>query len=252
MINKSGIVLSGGGVKGVAHIAFIETLVKKRIAFNKISGSSSGALVGALYAAGHSSEEILSFFRQTPLFRVTWVSPTKPGIFDSEKYISIFEKFLPSTFEELELPLVIAATNLNQGRIEYFSEGDLYKPLLASCAVPLFFSPVDIDGQMYADGGIMDNFPVVPLQSTCDKIFGSYLTQPAEKNKKDLNSALKITNHANALLMQAANQYKILQTDATIIFELDRYGIFDTKRIDQIYESAKMYLKQKDNWPDAF
>ena len=236
------LVLSGGGVKGVAHIALIEYLEEAGIKINAISGSSAGALVGALYGSGLRPEQILDFFKSTPLFRYTWLNPTKAGFFDSDKYECIIDKYVKDDFESLNISLHIAAVNIEKGEETYFDKGKLVKPLLASCAVPAVFSPVEIDGALYSDGGVMDNFPIHPFKENKLPLLGSYVCKPDIKEKKGLNSILKVTNHSNALLMYSANAYKFSYTDNTVVFPLGKYSTFDTKSIDDIYEEAKTFL----------
>ncbi|GLR17050.1 patatin-like phospholipase family protein [Portibacter lacus] len=229
-----GVVLSGGSVRGSAHVGFLERLKEIGKTPDIISGASAGAMIGAFYAAGKTSDEIMEFFRNTPLFRYNSFNPLKPGIFDTEKYKSIFRDFIPETFEELNIPLVIATTNLEKGEAEYFSSGDLYTPLLASCAIPFVFAPIEINGYLHVDGGVLDNFPVEQLVGKCDHIIGSFLgcTRPVER--KDVNSKLKITSRSNELLMYAASKLKFSLTDQTLEHPLQDYGYFDQKKMDEI------------------
>lgn len=247
LAKKEGInlVLSGGGVKGVAHIALIELLQAYRVKINAISGTSAGALVGAMYASGLSTAEMLDFFKSTPLFRYTWLTPTKAGIFDSDKYAPIISQYIKDEFEQLSLPLSITAVDMEAGKPVYFTEGNLIRPLLASCAVPAVFSPVNIEGRLYSDGGIMDNFPVHPFLKCESPMLGSYICKPSIKEKKELNSILKVTNHSNALLIYAGDRQKFHQTTETIEFPIGQFGLFDTKRIDEIYAEAKAFLQGK-------
>lgn len=239
------LVLSGGGAKGVAHIALIEKLEELGVIINAISGSSSGALVAALYASGMQPNEILDFFKTTPLFRYTWLTPMKPGIFDSDKYALVVSKYVSYDFSDLRVPLYVVATNLQQGKAVYFHEGELIRPLLASCAVPAVFSPVAVNGELYNDGGVMDNFPVKPFEHSEIPIIGSYVGKPAQKTKKELNGILKVTNHSNNLLLFACSQPKFQKTYRTVLFPLEEFDGFDTKKIDQIYQKAKHYLEQE-------
>jgi NTE family protein len=242
-INEASLVLSGGGVKGVAHIALLEFLEEKEIEVKSISASSSGALVGALYCSGLQPSAILDFFKTTPVFKYTWVNPLKYGIFDSERYAIILEEKIKHFFEDLYIPLTITATNIEKNKPVYFDKGPITKPLLGSCAFPAVFSPVTINGELYSDGGVMDNFPVLPLLDQNYPILGSYVNTPTSKKPKDLNSILKVTNHANTLLLEAANTYKFNHTLHTFKFPVGHYGAFDSKKIDEIYLIAKDYLK---------
>ena len=237
------LVLSGGGVKGVAHVAVLEHLEKLGVKINAISGSSAGALVGVLYASGKGPQEILEFFKTTPIFRYTWLNPLKAGIFDSERYETVFSEIVPESFEELKTKLIVCAVNMQQGDVVYFDQGNLIKPILASCAVPAVFTPVDIDQELYSDGGIMNNFPIEPFQNQPLPIIGSYVATPEPQTPDDLNSILKVSQHANTLLIHAANKHKLQWVDEVYEFPLGKYGVFDTKKIDDIYEESKHHIR---------
>ena len=102
---------------------------------------------------------MLSFFKEAPLFKYNYFSITKPGLIDTERYYDLLKGFLlHDSFEELQLPLHVAATNLLDGRLKEFNSGELIKPLLASASLTPVFSPVMIDKKLYADGGILSNF----------------------------------------------------------------------------------------------
>src|SRR5690606_20960437 len=108
-----GLVLSGGGIRGMAHIGLIKAMREHGIEAEMVAGTSVGALVGALYANGNSTESMLNFFRETPLFQYSFFAINKPGFIDTERYINIFKDFFPKdTFESLEKPLFVVATDL--------------------------------------------------------------------------------------------------------------------------------------------
>ena len=239
------LVLGGGGVKGVAHIALLEFLESKNIRIHKMSGSSAGALVGALYASGVSTELMLDFFKTTPLFKYSWLNPFKGGLFDSYKYEKYLNDYLPELFEGLEIPLIVTAVNLQSGKPRYFNYGKLLPAVLASCAVPAIFSPIEIDGFLYTDGGVMDNFPIEPFLKDSKMLVGSYVSKPPMESKQSLDSIVKVSQHANALLLHSANEHKFDLVDLMIDFPLSDFGTFDLKSIDDIYQKAKQYLESK-------
>lgn len=240
-----GIVLSGGSIRGSAHVGFFKRLREIDETPSIISGSSAGAMVGAFRAAGKTEEEMMDFFRNTPLFRYNSINPLKPGIFNTEKYESAFHGFLPPTFEELEIPLIIATTNMEEGKAEYFSSGDLYKPLLASCAIPFVFAPIEINGCLHVDGGVLDNFPVQPLVGKCERIIGSFLGCPGPVDRKAINSKIKITSRANELLMYAASSLKFPMTDLTMEHPLSSYSYFDQKQMEEIYQVGYDFCRKE-------
>jgi NTE family protein len=239
-----GIVLSGGSVRGSAHVGFLKRLQELDKHPEIIAGSSAGAMVGALYASGISTEKMMDFFKKTPLFKYKSFNPLKSGIFDTEMYLEVFKDFIPETFEELSKPLIIATTNLESGKAQYFSSGELHKPLLASCAIPFVFAPVKIDGTLYVDGGVMDNYPVEQLMGKCERIVGSFLGYPGAMTKKDLKTKLKISSRVKELVMYAASSHKFAMTDLTIEHPLQSYSYFDQKKMEEIYQVGYKYCKK--------
>jgi len=227
-------------------VALLEYLEQHNIKINAISATSSGALVGALYSSGLTPFEVLDFFKVTPVFKYNWVNPLKYGLFDTEKYIKVLEKRIKHNFEELQIPLTVNATNIEKNASAYFNHGSILKPLLASCAFPAVFSPVTVDGELYTDGGVMDNFPIKPFLNQNTPIIGSYVNTPSLKTPRDLNSILKVTNHANTLLLEAANTYKFEHTHHTFKIPVGDYSVFDSKKIDEIYSVAKQYFESFD------
>lgn len=235
---KIGLVLSGGGVKGIAHIGLIKALNEYKIDVNVISGTSVGALVGALYANGSSVERMLSFFKETPLLKYNFFTFVKAGLMDTEKYHELFIKhFEHHSFETLPKKLFVTATNLQDGEQTLFSSGELVTTLLASAALPPVFSPVEINGQLYADGGIMNNFPVEPLVDECDFIIGSNVAAIRYVPKTAINSSLKLTNRVTSLMIYASNQGKLKFCD--LVFEppqLETFGVLDKTGIQKAFE----------------
>lgn len=232
-----GLVLSGGGVKGLAHVGILEALNQRGVYPGTISGCSAGALVGALYANGISPQGIIQFFKDTPLFSYSMFTINKPGFFDPEKYLPFFGRyFKEDSFESLQVSLYVVATNMMKGECTYFSEGELLRPLLASAALPPVFSPIEIEGDLYSDGGVMNNFPVEPLVNTCDYIIGSYTTSLKTIGKDMLRNSIQISQRSNSLMLYANSMDKLNIPD--LLFKpgnLESIGILDKKGIDKAY-----------------
>ncbi|PIE50267.1 MAG: hypothetical protein CSA38_04240 [Flavobacteriales bacterium] len=238
------LVLSGGAERGVAHIALLEKLEEMNIKINAISGASAGSLVGVMYASGKTPKEILNFFQSHELFQFSWISLAKRGVFNAEKYASLLEPHIKSRFEDLEIPLTVCATNLNEGVTEYFNKGHILKPILASCAVPGLFNPIEINNKLYSDGGVLDNFPVTPFKDSLHPVVGSSVFATSKKKNKELNTAFKIISHTFKLSSEASEEHKLNQTFATVCFPLDEFSGFDAKEVDAIYTKAKQYIEK--------
>lgn len=236
--NKTlGLVLSGGGVRGMAHIGVIKAMEEFGLDAKIISGSSVGALIGALYANGNSVLDMMRFFRETPLFKYNFFALAKPGLIDTERYIDIFKAYLPhDSFEGLEKELHVVATNLELGEEEFITKGELIKPLLASAALPPVFSPVSYNGMLYADGGIMNNFPSEAVMNKVDFVIGSNVSIVSKLQKKDLNNSIQLTGRVSGLMIYAINREKINNCD--LVFEpkeLEHIGILDRKGLEKAY-----------------
>ncbi len=238
MMKRLGIVLSGGGVRGIAHVGLLKALHDNGIRPDCISGASAGALVGALYANGCNAEEILHFFKSTPLFAFSYYSAKKPGLLDSERYRRFLERYFPDDdFSALEKQLFVSATDIVKGCPRIFSEGELMKPLLASAALPPIFTPVEISGRLYADGGIMNNFPTEPLTSACERIIGSFVNPVKNVKKHHFTNTMKVFQRAYELRFLATSQSKFQECDFLFAPRtLYKYGTLDTRYIDEIFD----------------
>ena len=167
-----GIALSGGGARGISHLGVLKALNEANIYPDIISGTSAGAIIGALYSAGHSPDDCLKIVKETNVLSVFSPSFSWKGLLRIDKLGKILKDYLPTTFEELKIPMTVAATDINEGVIKYFSDGPLIPTILASSCIPVIFKPVIIEGASYVDGGILNNLPAEAIRSKVDSIIG--------------------------------------------------------------------------------
>lgn len=240
---KIGLVLSGGGIRGMAHIGLLKAMKDFGLEAETVSGSSIGAIVGALYANGNSIDDMMRFFKETPLFKYNFLTIVKSGFIDTDRYISIFKQYFPeNSFEALEKKLFVVATNLQKGDQEFFSSGELIRPLLASAALPPVFSPVELNGALYADGGVMNNFPSEPLKNHSEFIIGSNVSITKELHKKDLRNSIQLTGRVTGLMIYASAKEKFQDCDILISpVELENIGILDRKGITKAFTIGYEY-----------
>ncbi|HEY7403885.1 MAG TPA: patatin-like phospholipase family protein [Candidatus Angelobacter sp.] len=159
-----GLAFSGGGFRGLAHIGVLRTLERYGLPPDFIAGTSAGSLIGALCASGKSAEEI-----EAIALKVFW-----PGLLRSQGIRGFCRKYLPSTFEELALPLHVAVTELPSWKTHVFSSGELAPALAASCATPYLFHRVHIHGVSYTDGGWGSVLPSsICRDNSCRIVIGS-------------------------------------------------------------------------------
>ncbi len=241
-----GLVLSGGGVRGIAHIGAIKALEEVGIYPTHIAGTSAGAIVGALYAEGYSCEKILEFFKTVELFSIGTYALRKPGFVDSDKLYHVFKKYIAhDTFEALKKKLFITGTNILEGTPKIFHEGPLIKAILASAAYPGVFTPVNVNGNYYVDGGVLNNFPVEAIVKQCDTIIGVYVN-PFEKLKiSDLKHSYNIMDRALRIKMKDGMTSKFNACDLLICpTTLANYGTFSFKNANIIYELGYKAAKE--------
>jgi len=233
-----GLVLSGGGARGAAHIGVIKALEEHKIVPTHIAGTSAGAIVGALYAAGVSWSEILNFFKTIPLFSTSRYARNKPGFINSEKFYDDLKKYFPKDeFEALEKPLFVTATDVINGTLKFFNTGKLIKPVIASASFPGVFTPTDIDGYFYIDGGTLNNFPVEPLKKVCERIIGVYVNPLKKINIKDLRHSFTVVERAYKIKAASESLLKFPECDLVIYPEdLINYGTFGMNNVDAIFE----------------
>jgi NTE family protein len=246
---KIGLTLSGGGVKGVASLGLLTALEEFGIGIHALSGTSSGALMAALYAYGYSPNEILDILKSTNFYTLIRPAFSKKGILNVEAFEpKIREHIVKNAFEALKIPLTIGVTNLNKGHTEFFSEGELLKPLLASCSVPTIFRPVKINGYDYVDGGVLQNMPAEVLQTDCDRIIGFHCN-PTDGNFNESEMSWRRVLERTMLLVISTNvQVQKKYCDVFVEPELlKEIRVFDLSKFDRVFEIGyEQALKQKD------
>ena len=233
-----GLVLSGGGVRGVAHIGAIKALEEHGISPTHIAGTSSGAIVGALYANGLNHQEMLEFFNTLELFKMNKYARNKPGFIDSEKFYEGLKAYFPvDSFEALEKKLFVTTTEILEGKLKVFQEGELILSLLASASFPGVFSPVRIGDGYYADGGVLNNFPVEVLETHCERIIGVYVNPFEPTTMNQLRHSYNIVERAYHIKSANDSIPKFEKCDLVILpMELSNYGMFAFKKTNEIFE----------------
>jgi NTE family protein len=176
-IPKVGIALGGGFARGLAHIGILKVLEEENIPVDFIAGTSVGSVIGAAYASGISAkelEEVAALVRFKDFSRWTF---SRFGLFSNDKMAIFLGKILRcKTFEELKIPLAIAATDIISGEAVVFTSGDLVAPVRASCAYPGMFQPVQIGSRLLVDGLLAHAVPAMPLREMgAERVLSVYL-----------------------------------------------------------------------------
>ena len=275
---KIGLSLSGGGAKGFTHVGVLKVLDSLGVKVDYISGTSMGAIVGGLYAAGYTGKDIERVVMDTDFYSlITDPKPRQETSFFSksvDKYLLTVplrngKVSLPSSistgqrnvyllkellknvsniddFSKLPIPFMCVGTNIESGRMQIFEKGDLVSSILASSAFPSLLEPVKIGDSIYVDGAMSVNYPSKPLKDKgIDIVIGVDLNQPLAK-RENLNSVISIMNQIIdfGIKKETINQYKY--TDINI--KPDLSGItatsYDNKRqiLDSGYVEALKYV----------
>ncbi|MGB3465209.1 MAG: patatin-like phospholipase family protein [Cyclobacteriaceae bacterium] len=231
-----GLVLSGGGIRGMAHLGVIKALEEKGIRFSQVSGVSAGSIIGAFYCQGYTPDEILAIIEKTSLYKVVRPAISWRGLLKLDKVMNEFKSFFEEdSFASLKIPLHISATDVTNGTVRYFNEGPLFRAILASSSIPIVFDPVMIDETYYIDGGILNNLPVEPVKDICDRIIGIHtnpvgITNGAINMKMLMERSLLLAINCNIEARKGLCDLFIEPTG------LDKFGVFDIKKAKDIFE----------------
>ncbi len=231
-----GLVLSGGGARGVAHIGVIQALEEIGLRFSKISGTSAGSIVGALYAHGYTPKEIFEIVQQVSLLKSVRLAWAWTGFLKMDGLQEFLKKYIPENdFSQLKKPLTITATEIRTGEIKRFSEGPLIPAIMASCSIPAVFDPFQLNGSLYVDGGLLDNLPVKPIRDSCEFIVGSHCN-PVSTSFDATN--LKMVIERSLLMAIGANTLVSKQMCDVVVEPqgLDKYGSFDLGKAKEIFD----------------
>jgi Predicted esterase of the alpha-beta hydrolase superfamily len=245
---KIGLALSGGGARGFAHPGAIKAIEDMDLKPDVISGTSAGALAGAFYADGYAPEEIIQLFVGRDFKEFGEIQIPKMAIFGTAG----FRKFLKSNLrsrnlEDLQIPLKVAATNLDEGKITIFEEGPIIDAVIASCSIPIVFNPVLINGSNYVDGGIFMNFPVSPLRSIAEKVIGVNVSpMVSKKYHKTIMGIAERSYHymsrTNTLLDRRLCDVLIEMED---LIDFKTFDLVNSEKIFKIgYEHAQKALSK--------
>lgn len=233
---KTGLVLSGGAVKGFAHLGVLIAMREKKILPDVISGVSAGSIVGALYADGYEPEAILELFEKKKFFSLVKFKMGNMGFLNMSDMEKLLKNNLKATtFEALKTPLFIAATNIKTAQITYFNEGNLIQAIIASSSIPVLFKPVIIDGEYYLDGGITDNLPISPLRGLCKQLIGVHVNPVGMATEIDgmMNMALRAFHMSiTANVPEKSKELKYFIEPG----DLKDYSYFDMTKVGEIVE----------------
>ncbi len=248
-----GYALSGGGAKGFAHLGALKVLEKCKLKPDIIAGTSAGALAGVFYADGYHPDEIAELFRKREFREFVEFTIPKTGFLKNRGLHTFLKKNLRATrFEELQIPFCAVVTDWNRACTVVFSNGDdLVDAVVASCSVPIVFSPQHIHGVQYVDGGLLKNFPVSVIRKQCKYVIGvnvSLMMPPSAKDniKTMMERTFNLMSNANTLFDK---------TYCDILIEtggIEKFSMFDLQNQQTImeagYHHAAVKMSENESW----
>lgn len=266
-----GLVLSGGGAKGLAHIGVIRALEENNIPIDYIVGTSIGAIVGGLYASGLSPDEMEAMFKEERFYNYykglipekhfyyfktltsdasafrfgltrrdssisivlpTNLVPTQPMDFGILEYFAKYTAGANNDFDSLFVPFRCVASDIYRNKQVIFKNGDLGSAIRASMTFPLYFKPVEIDSVLFFDGGIYNNFPVDVMRNEFDPDFIVGVVVTSNSEKPDPdNLMLQIEN----LVMGEEKEYIVPYDEGvTIKIDFENMSLLDFHKADEL------------------
>jgi NTE family protein len=275
---KIGLVLSGGGAKGLAHIGALKVIEEAGIQIDFIGGSSMGAIVGALYASGYSANQLDSIFHEINFnILIQDDVPRSAKTFyekeETEKYVltlpfNDFKISFPSglskgqniynlmsrltlhlgnfqDFSKMPIPFFCVASNVETGEEVILESGSLAKAVSASGAIPSVFSPVKIDGKLLTDGGVTNNYPVSELRKRGADIIIGVDVQDSLADRKQLRSVFEILTQINNFKTINDMRKKIKLTDLYIKPDISNFNVLSFDKGSAIIDSGEVAARKK-------
>ncbi len=257
---KVGIALGGGGVRGLAHILMLQVLDDLQIRPAVISGTSMGAIVGALYASGLSAREIRDVIERRVILKndtwrdviekredlLTWVSAFKPdfsgcGLISAEGILnSLISEIKVDSFEGLAIPLLVVAADYWSAEEIVFEQGSLLPAIQASMAVPGVFSPVSAQGRILVDGGVVNLVPYDLLTSRADFIIAVNVSRVRAASTPEFPNALESVLGTFDIMQTTmlTDKLKRLKPDIYVWPHIRNVRMLDFGKIEEVFEQS--------------
>lgn len=275
---KVGLVLSGGGAKGLAHIGALKVIDEAGIKVDYIGGTSMGAIIGALYASGYSAHALDSIFRVTNFTELIQDNvPRGAKTFyekeDSERYalglpFTNFNVSFPQAisggqniynelvrllfhvkdvqdFQQLPIPFLCIATNVETGEEVLLNRGYLPEAIMASGTFPSLFEPSEIDGEILIDGGVVNNYPINEIKALGADLIIGVDVQHGLATRESLSSATEILLQINNYRTVRDMKKKAGQTDIYIRPDIDDFSVIDFDRSEEIVATGESATRNK-------
>ncbi len=239
-----GIALSGGSARGFAHIGVLQALEEHGVKPEIIAGTSMGALVGVLYAAGLKPNEIKLIVNKEPIIKMVRPAWGKLGLFKVTELRKILEKHIVvDDFSVLKTPFCLVVSNINKGEKEIIREGALFDYVMASCSIPVIFAPQIINKTTYIDGGLYDNLPASAIKDHCHTLIGVHVNYLGYLDS--FHSIIELAERSFSFSIQENVKPSMKLCDYLIDPpKMEQFSLWDFDKADEIIETGYDYTIQ--------
>lgn len=238
---RLGIALSGGGARGFAHAGALAAIEEAGHKPEILAGVSAGSVVAVLYAAGVSPKKLMELFAEHKAKSFVDFKPHDGGLFSIAPFRRFIEKNIGDyhNLEELPIPTYIGATDFDHGIAKEFHTGNIVERVAASCSIPIAFTPIQIDGVTYVDGGVLRNHPAWIIRDKCDYLIGVNVSPLDTKLKDRADSFLSVALRTYNLMAKANQKEDMALCDLNVETpEIAHYRTFDLRFIENVYKSG--------------
>ncbi len=245
---KIGIALSGGAARGFAHLGVLKVLAEHDIPIDYIAGTSAGSIVGAGVACGLSIEESIAIGKKMSWFRMTGFSYSAKGILSNASMGDFLIKNFPyKNIEDLPIPFAAVACDLETGKEVVFKEkGDLATAIRASCAIPGVFAPVESDGKLLIDGGVVALVPTKAVKNLgADIVIAVDVNACGASYWGTPSTFLGVFFQSAMMLLRTAGKAQHYRADAVIIPDIAHLRPDEIGKMSEFIEAGEKAAREK-------
>jgi len=241
-----GVALGGGAARSLTSIGVLRVLEEEGIAVAAIAASSGGAIIGASYAGGYPLEKLEELAGPLTWRGITRFAFSRRGLLSLDGLESLIRDLVPvERFEDLSIPLKVIATDLDSGERVVISTGDLVSALLASCAIPGVFLPVEREGRLLVDGGVSCNVPADVVRDLgCRVVLAVDATAGIRRLGEPYNLLQVIVQSVYSMSRHLAKHH-LNHADVVVAPEMKGIGWEDLERSREVIEFGRQAMREK-------
>lgn len=235
-MKELGIAFGGGGARACAQCGAVQALREYGVKPDIVSGTSAGAIMAVLYSAGLSSQQLVDLFEGLDFFKDI-VTPEVPrgGMFSSAPLLALLRSILPyKNLEDLPVTTYVVASDLEKGCVKIFKEGEIAPRVVASCSIPIIFTPIKIDGAHYVDGGVFQNLPVPAIREECRKVISFSLLHLEDEKYHD--NLISVANRSFNMILASNELADMRLSDLDVKLDTSGCNAYDLSKLEILFK----------------